>query len=269
MDNWTPFVPENTGEFGHYGWSGVVRAAGVIFLAYIGFDAVSTAAQEAKNPQKDMPFGILGSLVICTILYILVSGILTGLVPYSTLNVAEPIAVGIEATGYSALSALVKIGAIAGLTSVMLVLLLAQPRIFYTMSRDGLLPPMFGKLHPKFRTPHLSTGLTGVVCAVIAGLVPINLLGELVSIGTLLAFVIVCGGVWYLRVKEPNRERAFRTPMVPFVPIMGILVCGYMMYGLPLDTWYRLLGWLVLGLIIYFLYGRHHSVLARAEKGQR
>jgi len=263
MDNWTPFVPENRGTFGAYGWSGIVRAAGVIFFAYIGFDAVSTAAQEAKNPQRDMPIGILGSLVVCTVLYILVSGILTGLVPYASLNVAEPIAVGIEATGFTMLSSLVKIGAIAGLTSVMLVLLLAQPRIFYAMSRDGLLPPVFGTLHKRFRTPHISTAMTGVVCAVVAGLVPIGLLGELVSIGTLLAFVIVCGGVWYLRVREPDRPRAFRTPWVPFVPIMGILVCGYMMAGLPGDTWLRLLAWLAIGLFVYFAYGRRHSVLRR------
>ena len=267
MDNWTPFIPPNTGESGHYGWSGILRAAGVIFFAYIGFDAVSTTAQEAKNPQRDMPIGILGSLVICTILYILVSGILTGLVPYSTLNVPEPIAVGIEATGFTVLSFLVKIGAIAGLTSVMLVMLLAQPRIFFAMSRDGLLPPAFSRLHPRFRTPHVSTILTGVVCATVAGLLPIGLLGELVSIGTLLAFVIVCAGVWYLRVKEPNRERPFRTPWVPIVPILGILICGYMMYGLPLDTWARLLVWMAAGLLIYFFYGRHRSVLRGGGPG--
>jgi APA family basic amino acid/polyamine antiporter len=262
VDNWTPFVPEGQGE-GKYGWGGIVRAAGVIFFAYIGFDAVSTTAQEAKNPQRDMPIGILGSLIICTILYILVSGIMTGIVEYPRLNVAEPIAVAIEATGYNKLAGLIKIGAIAGLTSVMLVMLMSQPRIFYTMSRDGLLPPVFSRLHPRFRTPHISTAMTGVVCAIVAGLVPIALLGELVSIGTLLAFVIVCGGVWYLRVKEPNRARPFRTPMVPIVPILGILVCGYMMSALPLDTWLRLIIWLVIGLLIYFLYGRHNSVVQR------
>jgi APA family basic amino acid/polyamine antiporter len=265
--NWTPFVPENTGEFGHYGWSGVLRAAGVIFFAYIGFDAVSTTAQEAKNPKRDMPIGILGSLIVCTILYILVSGILTAIVPFSLLNVPEPIAVGIEATGYTALRDLIKIGAIAGLSSVMLVMLLGQPRIFFAMSRDGLLPPMFSKLHPRFRTPHLSTILTGVVCAVTAGAFPIAQLGEMTSIGTLLAFVIVCAGVWYLRVKEPNRERPFRTPLVPLVPALGILVCFAMMVGLNPATWARLLIWLAVGLVIYFAYSRHHSRVRAEQAG--
>ena len=186
--------------------------------------------------------------------------------PFSILNVPEPIAVGIEATGYTVLRDLVKIGAIAGLSSVMLVMLLSQPRIFYTMSRDGLLPPMFGRLHPRFRTPHVATIMTGAVCAVVAGALPISLLGELVSIGTLLAFVIVCAGVWYLRVKEPNRERPFRTPWVPLVPILGILVCVTMMVFLPLDTWLRLIAWLVVGLVIYFTYGRHNSVLQRTGR---
>ena len=265
-ENWTPFIPPREGDWGHYGIGGILRAAGVIFFAYIGFDAVSTTAQEAKNPQRDMPIGILGSLLVCTILYVLVSGILTALVPYSQLNVAEPIAVGIEATGYTMLTDLIKIGAIAGLSSVMLVMLLAQPRIFYTMSKDGLLPPMFSKLHPRFRTPHVSTILTGVICALVAGALPISLLGELVSIGTLLAFVIVCGGVWYLRVKEPNRPRPFRTPLVPLVPILGIVICFAMMAGLPGDTWLRLIVWLAVGLGIYFLYGRHHSVASGAVR---
>ncbi|MBA9076249.1 MULTISPECIES: amino acid permease [Rufibacter] len=261
--NWTPFLPENKGGFGEYGWSGVIRAAGVIFFAYIGFDAVSTTAQEAKNPQKDMPIGILGSLVVCTILYILVSGILTAMVHYSQLNVAEPIAVGIEKTGYTFLRDMIKIGAIAGLSSVMLVMLMSQPRIFFTMANDGLLPPIFGKLHPKFKTPHVSTILTGIICAIVAGAFSVDELGHLVSIGTLLAFVIVCAGVWYLRVKEPNRPRPFKTPLVPLVPILGILVCVGMMAGLPAETWYRLLGWMAIGVVIYFTYGKKHSVIRK------
>ncbi|MGV3638862.1 MAG: amino acid permease [Adhaeribacter sp.] len=260
-DNWSPFIPDNTGEFGHYGWSGILRAAGVIFFAYIGFDAVSTAAQEAKNPQRDMPIGILGSLVICTVLYIAVSGILTGLVDYRQLNVAEPIALGIEATGYNMLSDLIKIGAIAGLSSVMLVMLLGQPRIFFSMSRDGLIPKMFGKVHPRFQTPYVASILIGLVCAITAGALPIAQLGEMTSIGTLLAFIIVCGGVWYMRVAEPNRPRPFRTPWVPLVPILGMGVCFAMMLGLSIHTWYRLLGWLAIGMVVYFLYSRKHSKL--------
>jgi APA family basic amino acid/polyamine antiporter len=265
-DNWNPFIPPNQGGFGEFGVSGIFRAAGVIFFAYIGFDAVSTTAQEAKNPQRDMPIGILGSLVICTILYILVSGILTGMVPYTALNVREPIAVGIDVIGIPALGVLVKIGAIAGLSSVMLVMMMGMARVFYSVARDGLLPPVFGRVHSRFRTPYVTTILTGTVAAAFAGLVPIGILGELVSIGTLLAFVIVCAGVWFLRVKEPERPRPFRTPLVPLVPILGILVCFAMMASLPLDTWLRLIIWLVIGLVIYFLYGRHHSLIQRGEQ---
>jgi len=265
IDNWTPFIPDKIAPR-TYGFDGVVAAAGVIFFAYIGFDAVSTTAQEAKNPQRDMPIGILGSLIVCTILYILVSGILTGIVPYAQLNVAEPIAIGIEATGYTWLISTIKIGAIAGLTSVMLVMLMSQPRIFFTMSRDGLLPPVFGRLHPRFRTPHVSSAMTGVVCALLAGLYDVSTLGHLVSIGTLFAFAIVCAGVWWLRVKEPNRPRPFRTPLVPLVPILGILVCGFLMSRLPVEAWERLGVWLVVGLAIYFLYGRHNSVAGRRDR---
>ena len=257
--NWTPFIPPNKGAFGEYGWSGIVRAAGVIFFAYIGFDAVSTAAQEAKNPKRDMPIGILGSLVICTILYILVAGVLTGLVSYTNLNIADPIAVGIDQTGVRWGSILVKLGAICGLSSTMVVMLLGQSRVFFSMSRDGLLPTMFAKVHPRFRTPYLSSIFVGIFVAFFAALIPISILGELVSIGTLLAFVIVCAGVWALRRKNPTQPRPFKTPWVPFTPIAGMAVSLLMMIGLPLDTWLRLVIWLVIGMGVYFFYGRHHS----------
>ena len=265
-DNWVPFIPPNTGESGHFGLSGIVRGAGVIFFAYIGFDAVSTAAQEAKNPQRDLPVGILGSLAICTVLYIAMALVMTGIAHYTELNVPHPVFVAIEKAGPSLkwLGFLVNIGAIAGLASVVLVMLMGQPRIFYSMARDGLLPPVFGKVHPSFKTPYISTIITGVVAALIAGIFPIGLLGELVSIGTLLAFVIVCGGIIVLRRVQPDLPRPFCTPLVPFVPIMGILICGYMMYGLPADTWIRLAVWMAIGLTIYFLYGKHHSKLNKA-----
>jgi APA family basic amino acid/polyamine antiporter len=257
--NWHPFVPPNAGEFGKYGWTGVLRAAGVIFFAYIGFDAVSTAAQEARHPQKDMPIGILGSLAICTVLYILVSGLLTGVVPYTALNVPDPVAVGIDHTGVRWGSFLVKVGAIAGLGSVMLVMLLGQSRVFYSMSRDGLLWHWAGAVHPRFRTPWLSSIVVGAFVAVFAALIPIGILGELVSIGTLLAFVIVCAGVWILRRRRPDLARPFKTPWVPLVPLLGIVVSGLMMASLPLDTWLRLIIWLEIGIFIYFSYGESHS----------
>ena len=257
--NWTPFVPPNAGEFGKYGWSGVARAAGVIFFAYIGFDAVSTAAQEAKNPKKDMPWGILGSLLICTILYIATSGLLTGAVSYKQLNVAAPVAFGMTMIGVRWGEYLVLIGTIMGLTTVMLVMLLGQSRVFYSMSRDGLLPRWASTVHPRFRTPWISSIVVGVFVAVFASLIPIGILGELVSIGTLLAFVIVCAGVWVLRVRRPDLPRAFKTPLVPLVPILGILISMLLMVALPGGTWARLIVWLIIGMAIYFGYGRKHS----------
>jgi basic amino acid/polyamine antiporter, APA family len=263
-DNWSPFIPAATGNAGEFGWGGIVRGAAVVFFAYIGFDAVSVAAQEAKNPQKDMPTGILMSLAICTILYIAVSLVLTGIVPYSTLNVPDPIAVGINATGLNWLKPFVKLGAIAGLSSVILVMIMAQPRIFYAMARDGLLPPVFKRIHHKFRTPHITTMVTGVAVAIVAGLFPIGTLGHMVSIGTLLAFVIVSLGVLILRYKQPNLDRPFKTPGMPVVPILGAVSCFYLMASLPGITWIRLIIWLVIGLAIYFLYGANAAARARA-----
>jgi APA family basic amino acid/polyamine antiporter len=263
--NWHPFIPPNTGESGHFGLSGIVRGAAVVFFAYIGFDAVSTAAQEAKNPQRDMPIGILSSLAVCTILYILMALVMTGLTQYTNLNVPHPVFVAINAAGPALhwLTYFINIGAILGLASVVLVMLMGQPRIFFSMSRDGLLPAAFGKVHPRFQTPYVTTIVTGVVAAFVAGFFPIALLGELVSIGTLLAFVIVCIGVMALRYSRPNIPRPFRTPLVPIVPILGILICGYMMFTLPPDTWTRLLVWMALGLLIYFGYSKSHSRVAR------
>jgi basic amino acid/polyamine antiporter, APA family len=267
--NWTPFLPPNGGTFGEYGWSGVVRAAGVIFFAYIGFDAVSTAAQEAKNPQRDMPIGILGSLAICTVLYIAVAAVLTGLVKYSTLNVPDPIAIGIDKTGVRWGSFLVKIGAICGLSSTMVVLLLGQSRVFFSMSKDGLLPRWASTVHPRFRTPYVSSIFVGIFVAIFASLIPIGILGELVSIGTLLAFIIVCAGVWVLRKTDPNMPRPFRTPLVPIVPILGILISLGMMAGLPQDTWLRLIIWLIIGMAVYFFYGKKHSRVQTEAQRQR
>jgi APA family basic amino acid/polyamine antiporter len=254
--NLTPFIPENTGAFGQFGWSGVLRGAGVMFFAYIGFDAVSTAAQEARNPGRDMPLGILGSLAICTVLYVLVVIVLLGIVPYRQLMVADPLAVGIDATGLTWLRPVIKSAALFGLFSTMIVNLLGQTRIFYSMSRDGLLPPAFSRVHPRFRTPHLSTMLTGTIVAAVAGLTPIDVLGQLVSIGTLLAFVLVSLGVIILRRTAPDLPRPFRTPAVPAVPIAGAASCLAQMIGLPIATWERLFVWLAAGLVVYFTYSR-------------
>ena len=256
--NWHPFFPPSDGH-GNFGYMGIATGASSIFFAYIGFDAVSTAAQEAKNPQKDMPIGILGSLVVCTLLYILVSTVLTGLVNYKALNVADPVAMGIDATGVAWGSLLVKVGAVFGLATVMLVMLLGQSRVFFSMSKDGLLPKWASAIHPKFRTPWISTIVVGAVVAFMPAFLPIDRLSELVNIGTLLAFTIVCAGVWVLRVRHPDMHRPFKTPLVPLVPILGILTALFLMSRLPVITWTVMILWLFAGLVIYFCYSIKHS----------
>ena len=263
--NWHPYIPPADGH-GNFGWGGIPKAAASIFFAYIGFDAVSTAAQEAKNPQRDMPFGILGSLVICTILYIMVSTVLTGLVNYKLLNVPDPVALGIDVTGVSWGSLLVKIGAVFGLGTVMLVMLLGQSRVFFSMSRDGLLPKWASVIHPRFRTPWISTIAVGVVVAMLPAFLTVSRLAELVNIGTLLAFTIVCAGVWVLRVRHPDLHRPFKTPLVPLVPILGIISAVYLMSQLPLLTWKVMIGWLLFGLVIYFSYSIRHSKVQALPK---
>lgn len=263
---WHPFIPANTGTTGEFGWSGILRGAGVVFFAYIGFDAVSTAAQEAKNPKKDMPLGILGSLVICTVLYILVSGLLTHLVPYTQLNVPDPVVVGVRATGYQWATFLVELGALAGLATVMLVMLLGQSRVFYSMSRDGLLWPWASKIHSRFRTPYISSIVVGIFVAILATLLPLHILDEMTSVGTLLAFVLVSAGVWVMRKTHPELPRPFKTPLVPLVPILSIVFCGALMYGLSPATKWRLVIWLVIGLVIYFTYSVKHSKIRNAVK---
>jgi basic amino acid/polyamine antiporter, APA family len=266
-ENWVPFIPANQGPFGRFGISGILQGGTMVFFAYIGFDAVSTAAQETKDPQHNLPIGILGSLAICTVLYIAVSLILTGVVHYTKLSVPHPIALGIAATGLRSLEVAVEIGAIAGLSSVMLVLLLGQPRIFFSMARDGLLPPVAAKVHPRFGTPHVTTIVTGSLCAVAGGLLPIDILGELTSIGTLFAFVLVSLGVLILRLRRPDIPRSFKVPGGPYVvPIGGALTSGLLMYTATTHTILRLFGWMALGLLIYFTYSVKHSVLRTGKE---
>ncbi len=273
--NWHPFIPERVPAvldaagnilkpaFG--GMPGVLRGASVIFFAYIGFEAVSTAGQETINPQRNMPIGIIGSLLVCTVLYIATSAVLTGIVPYTELNVPAPIAVAVDKIGLAWFSVVVKIGALMGLTSVMLVLLYGQTRIFYTMSRDGLIPPLFGIVHPKLQTPWINTILVGIVVAGAAALLPISTLGDLVNMGTLAAFIVVCFSVLYLRVKEPNLPRPFRVPALPLVAVGGMLACAGLISSLPEKIFHFLLIWLGVGLAIYLFYGRSHSKLGRGE----
>jgi len=265
--NYVPYIPENTGVFGKFGWSGIAAGAGTVFFAFIGFDAVSTAAQEAKNPQKGMPIGILGSLIICTILYVLFSHVMTGLVPYYKFaGDAKPAATAFAVTGYDFLQTGLIVAILAGYTSVMLVMLMGQSRVFYTMSKDGLLPPFFSEIHAKFRTPWKTNLFFLVFVSLFAGLVPVSDLGHMVSIGTLLAFVLVCIGVMVMRKKMPDAPRAFKTPWVPFVPVAGIVICLALMYSLPNESWARLVIWMALGILIYFIYGKKNSKLNNPGK---
>jgi basic amino acid/polyamine antiporter, APA family len=266
--NWTPFIPPNAGEFGKFGWSGVLAASGVIFFAYIGFDAISTAAQECRNPQRDMPIGIMASLVICTVLYVVVALVLTGMANYKELDVAAPVALALDkyySSGWIKFA--VKFGAIAGMTSVMLVMTLAQARIFFAMARDGLLPPWFSRVHPKFKTPSTGTAVTGISAAIIGGLFPVHILGELVSIGTLAAFVTVCLGVLILRRTRPDLARPFRAPAAQFTCIAGAVICSAMMISLGIPTWTRLVVWTIIGAAVYYGYGRKHSKVGHALNG--
>lgn len=266
--NYTPYIPDNTGNFGEFGWSGIIRAAGIIFFAYIGFDAVSTAAQEAKNPQRDMPIGILASLAICTVLYILFSHVMLGLANYTEFRGQDgiaPVAVAISHTPYVWLQQGIIIAILAGYSSVVLVMLLGQSRVFFSMSKDGLLPPVFSEVHPEYQTPWKSNALFCVFVGLFAAFVPARVVGELTSIGTLLAFVLVCIGIIILRRTQPDLPRPFKTPLVPIVPILGVVTCFGMMAALPADTWLRLAIWMAIGFVIYFVYGKKNSKVGKAS----
>lgn len=278
-DNYTPYIPDNSGTFGEFGFSGIIRAAAIVFFAYIGFDAVSTAAQEAKNPKRDMPIGILGSLAICTVLYILFAHVMTGVTSYTSFKGKDgiaPVAVAIEHMGkadaagvihpdYPWLNKAIVLAILAGYASVILVMLMGQTRVFFSMSKDGLLPKIFSDIHPKYRTPAKSNFLFMGFVSLFAAFVPARVVGEMTSIGTLFAFILVCVGIMVLRKNEPDAPRAFKTPWVPFVPIMGIVTCLFMMVFLPPDTWIRLIVWMLIGFDIYLAYGLKKSVLAQAE----
>lgn len=264
--NWTPYIPENTGEDGEFGYSGILRAASIIFFAYIGFEAVSTAAAEAKDPQRDMPFGILGSLIVCTVLYMGVAAVLTGVVHYSTLNVPDPMAVAVNAIDLGWFSFFVKVGAIMGLSSVMLVLVYGQTRVFYTMAKDGLLPNFFSTVHEKYHTPWLNTLTVGVIVAIAAAMTPIHVLGDLVSLGTLAAFMIVSISVLYLHYTQPQLERPFKTPFKPVIPVLGILSCGYLISSMPVEIFITMKFFFIAGALIYLGYGQFHSKLAKENR---
>lgn len=272
QENYKPFIPENTGEFGHFGWSGIIRGAAVVFFGFIGFDAVSTAAQEAKNPQKDMPIGIIGSLLVATVLYVAFSYVMTGMVSYkSFIGDASPAATAFAVTGYHFLNSALIIAILAGYTSVILVMLMGQSRVFYSMSKDGLLPSFFSDIHKRFQTPYKSNLFFMVFVSILAGFVPISDLGHMVSIGTLFAFSLVALGIIILRKTSPDVQRGFKVPFVPLVPILGIGVCVFLMTGLPIESWERLVLWMGIGIIFYFVYGKKHSKLrlAQEEGGDR
>jgi APA family basic amino acid/polyamine antiporter len=270
FENWQPYIPASEGP-GRFGWDGVVRGASIVFFAYLGFDAITTVAQETRNPQRDVPIGIFGSLVICTLLYVVFAGVLTGMVPHTSLGTARPVATALEAyPDLLWLKTLVEVGAVAGLSSVVLVTIMGQTRIFYAMSHDGLIGRLFGRVHARHRTPHLSTVFVGIVVCVLAGLLPIGVLGDLVAMGTLLAFATVCVGVWVLRRTRPDLPRAFRVPMAPVVCVLGASVCLWLFVRVFADNWHWMTAWILAGFLIYFGYGYRNSALRKSRRaGQR